>query len=113
MVRLHGHVAGNGGYSQGDTYGRGWSPPTRRQPDQTHRLDPVYRRGFEWLFTQSENSSQATLLGLKFSEPTLLSKAQLTDLATAIARDEMEFRAVLERAKQVQAVTSEGEQPVV
>ena len=30
MVSLHGHAAGNGGYSQGDTYGRGWSSPTRR-----------------------------------------------------------------------------------
>ena len=31
MVSLHGHVAGNGGHSQGDTYGRGWSSPTRRR----------------------------------------------------------------------------------
>ena len=30
MVRLPGHAAGNGGYGQGDTCGRGWSSPTRR-----------------------------------------------------------------------------------
>jgi len=29
MANLHGHVAGNGGHGQGDTYGSGGASPTR------------------------------------------------------------------------------------
>ena len=32
MVTLNGHAAGNGGYGQGDTYGRDRTSPTRRYP---------------------------------------------------------------------------------
>jgi hypothetical protein len=31
MENLHGHVAGNGGHGQGDTYGSGGASPTRRR----------------------------------------------------------------------------------
>jgi hypothetical protein len=36
MVTLHGHEAGNGGHSQGDTYGSDRSSPTRRRADPHH-----------------------------------------------------------------------------
>src|ERR1700680_3280832 len=38
MVTLTGHAAGNGGYGQGDTYGRDRTSPTRSYPCHNSRL---------------------------------------------------------------------------
>jgi hypothetical protein len=65
----------------------------RKMDGQYKRFDPVFMRGFEWLFKRSSQpgNDQASLLRDKFNNPKLLTKEEIEDLRKKIFEDEESY----------------------